>query len=229
MSDFKDPILITGCARSGTSMIAGIVDLCGAFGGATSGPTPYNAKGMFENETLRNKIIKPYLAHVLGVDPMGQSPLPTPSLIKTNPYPNDLRKEVLAVFRHEGLEPNQSWYYKGAKMMLIWEIWRDAFPQAQWLVVRRPDDQIIQSCENARFMRKRSGKEGWQDWIDHHKRRWKEMHLAVNYREVWSDRVVTGDFAEIKSAIEDFGLKWKETTVRNFVDPSLYSLGVKDG
>ena len=34
----KDPILITGCARSGTSMIAGVINICGAFGGDMAGP-----------------------------------------------------------------------------------------------------------------------------------------------------------------------------------------------
>jgi hypothetical protein len=49
----KSPIIITGCARSGTSMIAGIINLCGAWKGVTSGPNKYNAKGMFENHELR--------------------------------------------------------------------------------------------------------------------------------------------------------------------------------
>jgi hypothetical protein len=69
----RPPILITGCARSGTSMTAGIVHICGAFGGRMSGPTPNNRKGMFENEEVRNQIVKPYLSSI-GADPLGQKP-----------------------------------------------------------------------------------------------------------------------------------------------------------
>ena len=43
----KEPILITGCARSGTSMVAGIINMSGAFGGVMAGPNKNNQKGNF--------------------------------------------------------------------------------------------------------------------------------------------------------------------------------------
>ena len=46
MNHIMEPILITGAARSGTSMSAGVVSLCGAWGGELSGPNVYNKKGM---------------------------------------------------------------------------------------------------------------------------------------------------------------------------------------
>ena len=42
----KNPIIITGCARSGTSLTAGVINICGAGGGEMSGATIYNKKGM---------------------------------------------------------------------------------------------------------------------------------------------------------------------------------------
>ena len=56
-------------------MVAGIINMCGAFGGRMSGPTQNNQKGMFENQRIRNEIVKPYLRKS-GYDPMGQYPLP---------------------------------------------------------------------------------------------------------------------------------------------------------
>ena len=70
-----EPILITGAARSGTSLTAGIISICGAFGGNTTGSTPYNRNGQFENSHIRNRIVKPYLVR-MGVDKLGQYPLP---------------------------------------------------------------------------------------------------------------------------------------------------------
>ena len=83
-------ILITGCARSGTSMIAGIINMCGAFAGDTSGPNRYNQKGMYENAKIRNSIVKPYLREI-GMDPKGQFPLPN---VKTIPDIYNLKRLV---------------------------------------------------------------------------------------------------------------------------------------
>ena len=52
------PILITGAARSGTSMTAGNIHKCGAWGGDMAGSTRYNRKGMFENTEIRNTMVK---------------------------------------------------------------------------------------------------------------------------------------------------------------------------
>ena len=77
----REPILITGAARSGTSLCAGTTNICGAWGGSLSGPTKYNRKGMFENSEIRNAVVKPYLRRI-GCDPMGQDPLPDIKSIK---------------------------------------------------------------------------------------------------------------------------------------------------
>ena len=49
----QSPILVTGCARSGTSLVAGIVNICGAFGGVTRPGNPANEKGLFENISIQ--------------------------------------------------------------------------------------------------------------------------------------------------------------------------------
>ena len=94
-----NPILITGCARSGTSLVAGIFNICGAFGGEISGPTIYNKKGIFENAFIREMLVKPWLENV-GADPMGQSPLPD------REYDIDIdinwKRQVMKEFEKEG-------------------------------------------------------------------------------------------------------------------------------
>ena len=69
------PVIIVGCARSGTSLVAGVINICGAWKGDTVGPSKHNAKGMFENHALRENIIKPLLFSI-GADRKGQFPLP---------------------------------------------------------------------------------------------------------------------------------------------------------
>lgn len=224
-----DPILITGCARSGTSMVAGAVNKCGAFGGQMAGATKNNQKGMFENTRIRNTIVKPYLRD-LGMDPLGQYPLPN---ITSLPIPSNLNKLVLQIMREQGYTRGP-WFYKGAKLCLIWPVWKYAFPNAKWIIVRRRDDDIVHSCLNTKFMRafgrevfrKAAGVEdevaGWYWWINQHKKRFVEMiDRGLNVKMVWPERMVDGDYSQMMETIEWLGLKWN-SEVLSFIDPKLW-------
>lgn len=96
----KEPILITGCARSGTSMTAGIFHTCGVWGGVMGGANRYNKKGTFENSAIRQSIVKLFLKEI-GVDPLGQNPLPD---INSLPKVDDWRDRILETLVHQGLE-----------------------------------------------------------------------------------------------------------------------------
>ena len=213
----NDPILITGCARSGTSMIAGIFNLCGAFGGDMRGATSYNSKGMFENKYIVDEVVKPYLSR-MGSDPMGQYPLPDQSRISLMP---NFRSIIMNVFMDQGYKEGP-WFYKGAKMCLVWKLWNDAFPNAKWIIVRRPDESIIKSCMNTPFMRAYTDNDGWQGWVDYHKDRFEELE-SLGALPIWSDLVIKGQFNEIKYAVEQCGLEWNENAVEDFVDKTLWN------
>lgn len=214
-----NPIFITGAARSGTSMTAGIIELCGAFGGKTSGPTKYNKKGMFENAEVRNKIVKPYLKEVLHVDPMGQKPLP--DVKKLSPM-LQLRIRMETLMAWQGYDQGP-WYYKGAKLCLIWPEWHRAFPEAKWLIVRREDRDVVRSCMLTGFMRAYKDEAGWQEWLDTHKTRFEEMKKAgLDVQEVWPTKFVEGNFEEIEQVVKNLGLEWKSKKVFDFITPSLW-------
>jgi len=226
----KAPILITGCARSGTSMVAGIINMCGAFGGDMSGPNHNNAKGMFENACIRNTIVKPYYQK-LGVDKLGQFPLPTPENLI---IPAGWKDQVEGVIEQEGYEGGE-WMYKGAKMCQHWPVWDYSFPDAKWIIVRRKTGDIINSCMRTGFMRAfvRSGNQkavdvknehdGWLWWVHQHEDRFREMlKAALNCMIIWPDRMVDGDFTQIEEMIEWLGLEWKEEEVKGFIEPKLW-------
>jgi hypothetical protein len=223
------PILITGCARSGTSMVAGCVNLCGAFGGNMSGPNKNNAKGMFENHVIREQIVKPYLQSV-GADKMGQFPLPDIENLK---IPLNWKSRVESVIQSQGYEDG-SWMYKGAKMVLVWPLWHYAFPNAKWIIVRRRTGDIINSCLKTSFMRaftnlknqKKVGveteRDGWLWWVRWHEQRFVEMiQEGLNVKVVWPERMVTGDYQQLYEAIEWAGLDWS-SEIYNFIDPKLW-------
>ena len=213
----NEPILITGCARSGTSLIAGIINKCGAWGGNMRGQSRWNPKGQFENEEIRHSIVKPYIKS-MGFDPMCQKPLPEIDKLK----PFDIRSKVLDAFVRQGY-PGGRWMYKGPKMCLIWPIWREAFPGAKWIIVRRKTEDIVDSCMRTSFMRKHKNPDGWGEWIAEHEKRFKEMQDAeMDVREVWPIKAIQGDFTEVKEMILDCGLQWNEKAVKEFVSPELY-------
>lgn len=189
-----DPILITGVPRSGTSMTAGIIYFCGAFGGAINGPGKRGG-GMFGNATIQSKAVFP---------PAG-----------------DLRSCVENLIVQQGYA-NGQWFYKDTKLCLAWLEWYKAFPGARWVIVRREEEEIISSCIKTKFMKGFDTREGWKSWVGEYLKRFEEMKRAgLDMVEVWPTKFVGGDFTKIKKGIGELGLRWNEERVLNFVDPEL--------
>ncbi len=219
----RPPILITGAARSGTSLTAGIIHHCGGFGGDVTGSTVHNQKGQFENTHIRQHIVKPYLKR-LGVDPLCQKPLP--DVNKLDRFPG-LYHEVIHTMRREGYVDGP-WYYKGAKMCLLWPLWHEAFTTAHWIIVRRDTEDIANSCMRTPFMRAYKDTIGWLGWVEEHEQRFEEMkaHGALRVTEVFTEDIIKGNFTVIKKFVDNTdGLNWNEAKVQEFVTPELWKGG----
>jgi len=226
----KAPILITGCARSGTSLVAGIINMCGAFGGNMVGPNSNNAKGMFENSEIRQHIIKPYLSKI-EVDPRGQYPLPD---IEEMMIPSNWRRKVEDVMKNQGIPGGSPWMYKDAKLCLHWRVWHDAFPDAKWIVVRRKTPDIIHSCMRTGFMSAFNNPENraavgakdeydsWMWWVHQHEARFREMiEAGVNVKQVWPERMVDRDYGQTQEMLDWVGLEWTDE-IFHFIEPKLW-------
>ena len=72
---FNSPIFILGLPRSGTSMIAGAIRICGAWTGVTVPASQANPKGFFEHTVIREHVTKQVLTG-LGCDPLGVRKIP---------------------------------------------------------------------------------------------------------------------------------------------------------
>jgi hypothetical protein len=222
----KDPILIVGCARSGTSMTAGMLNICGAFGGDMFGPHPNNQKGMFENKELRTNIVRPYLEKI-GCDPKGQFPLPNKrQVFEVSPAEiTEWRFRVKEAFVKQGyVDINQPWFYKCPKSCHIWYLWHMAFPKAKWIIVNRKHEDIIRSCQKTSFLRNAfRNSDGWLNWINTHEQRFKEIRkCGLDFVDFWPTRMIEGDFAYAKNLVENLGLTWKEKLVRAFIEPKMF-------
>jgi len=173
---------------------------------------------------------KPYLRSI-GKDHLVQYPLPD---MDTLTIPINWKDTIHEVMIKEGYQKGP-WFYKGAKACLIWPVWHYAFPNAKWLIVRRKSSDIAESCLNTAFMQRCQNRavlqqigaktpyDGWIWWINQHEKRWVEMITAgLNVKQIWPDRMVNGDYSQIKEAIEWLGLKWKPTEVLAFIEPKLW-------
>jgi len=225
------PTLITGAARSGTSMVAACINLCGAWKGNTVGPSRWNAKGMFENYELRQRVVKPLLRN-LNTDPRGQYPLLCTEDVK---IPQNFKDSVLDIIKNQGWVEENPWMYKCVKMSLIWPVWKYAFPRSKWVIVRRRNEDVIYSCMKTAFMTefahietlKELGftkeEEGWNWWVEFYKKKFVEIvNSGVNVKVIWPEKMVHGDYSELKDTIEWLGLEWNGQAITDFIEPRLW-------
>lgn len=196
-------ILITGIPRSRTSLTSAIFDQCGAYFCPQDdmvGPHPSNVLGFFESQTVRHTMQRPYFKKI-GFDPLARKNMPTAKDIIIDPtWRKRFFQAVPGCTAH-----------KEAKIMLYWEQWHHAFPEAKWVIVRRNREEILESVsKRTSFMKGKLPPAKWEKWIDHHLARMDEMKEIVDWRELDTGRLVQGDFKEIRSIIEWSGLTWTD-------------------
>ena len=217
------PIITTGSGRSGSSMIAGVFNICGAFGGENDG-----SDRLYENKKIKNNILIPYLQSI-GVDINGQYPLPSTHKLV---IPTDLCESTINIIKSDGYKSGP-WILKGSRFCITWPIWHYAFPNAKWIIVRRRTGDIISSCIKTDFMRAFKNKEnlkainvhteaeGWKYMIHQYERCMFDMvNKGLNTQIMWTERLVWGDYQQLYNIIQWCGLTWKSEALQ-YIDPRL--------
>jgi hypothetical protein len=205
------PLFITGTARSGTSMTAGVMKTLGLTFGQTVPGGISNPKGFFEHEGVRDHVLKPALVKAGGAR-SGQGTWPDPGKVD----PDALRRGV-----HRHLKGANC--YKDAKICLIWDSWARAFPHSGYVIVRRDLDDLAQSCLHTKFMRLHRTADGWKQWAQVFIDRCEELKQRVDFIEVWPD----GTSDVFKPLAEFAGLEWNQEAVDEFVDPTLWNRHIR--
>ena len=208
-----DPILITGVERSGSTLIARILGLCGVWSGYCN--------NMFENQTIVG-----FNNELLNLSPIG---LPD---VDTLQIPVNWGKSINRVLvAQKGL--GKPWMVKHSGLTRLWPVWNYAYPDAKWLIVRRRTGDVIQSCIKTGYMRifkdpvirseflfENEG-QAWLWWVHEYEKRFVQMiEAGLNCRIIWPERMVTGDYQQIYETIEWLGLRWNNA-IPNIIDPLL--------
>jgi len=196
--------LVTGAARSGTTLTTAVLAAHGARLG--------HVNQLNEHTGVREKILKPLL-RAAGADPRGQFPLPRLDDLPTAP---DLRRDTLAAL---GLADT----YKDAKLCLTWPCWDRAFPDARWIIVRRDTEGIVGSCLRTPFMRAYDTAAGWRAWVQVHEMQFNAIRSAgLNVVEVWPD---PADPESFRRAVEHAGLTFDAGAAAGCVDAEKWQVG----
>ena len=203
-----NPILITGVERSGSTLIAKILYLCGVNSG--------QCNGMFENE-----LITEYNREFLQVYPLS--------------FPESKELSIPADWssRIDKVGLKNPWMVKSATLARMWSVWDYAYPDAKWLIVRRRTGDVIQSCLKTGYMKTFKDlknlsslgftyeEEGWLWWVHQYEAKFVEMIQAgLNCRIIWPERMVTGNYQQIFETIDWLGLKWNNK-IPEIIDPLL--------
>ena len=208
----RDPVIVTGAARSGTSLVMGVLEACGLQTGDTCGPTEANPKGQWENRGIIQQVQKPYLK-AIGADPMGQHPLPSYEDLTPDPY---RRLTVLDIADEQGIDTDYPWGFKDAKALLDWPIWNQAFPNATWIVTKRDLGAIAASAKRTSFMRKAPD---WLEWAKFHEERANDI---PNAHQIQTRALAEGHLNQAKEAVNKCGLDFDLMAVTDWIDPELW-------
>ncbi len=218
---FDSPIFVLGLPRSGTSLVAGALKICGAWLGDTvPGGGEENPKGFFENIYLREQINKKILG-ALQVDPLGVQSLPE---LNSLPPVEGLEELIKKGLLEDGYDFTQPWLFKDAKLTLLWPLYLKVFPKAHWVIVRREDEHIISSCLNTSFMKKQSiDPKFWKKWIDEYLTRLDALKQSnCTCSEIWAPSIIDGDLTELKKICHTLGLTWDNNALKEFVTPTYW-------
>ncbi len=203
------PILITGVPRSGSSMIAGAVHCCGGYGGT-------ELTKMNSNPHV-SSLMTELLSH-LKADPGGCFPLPTETRLD-KPIKNLSNR----LYESVG-SPYNTWFVKDSRLLLTWKLWNAAFPDAYWIIVKRKDDDIIQSCMKTHYMNTFLDAAGWQWLIDQYKEKYEQMAYTVkNLYVIHPEKMIVDDYSEFRKGIEWMGLDWNPI-VEEYMSKKLHKM-----
>lgn len=213
MKNEHQPIQITGTQRSGLSMIAGILDVCGAQGGELIGGNCNTKEGVFENREIISGVVAPLMElNELNTDYLEFMPKVLPE-IKTTDH---LTQSLFSTVKQQHLT-SHCWYIKSHKLCWLWPFFHKMFPKGKWVLVRRCEKQIIHSCLCTGYMKAYSEASDWKEWVERFTLRFSEMKLSLNVFEVWPGKIFEDDLTELQELVEWCGLEWNESLVRAFL------------
>lgn len=206
---------IAGPPRTGTSFLAGLLAQHGVWSGETIQADEDNKKGYYENRQIVD-ILKQMIKRNGRRARMDATP------IHEFQYRPDVRSAILEV-----VDGQDQWLFKDGKLLLVWPLFMEAFPEAIWILTKRSKKAIVASLRRTRTWSRRIRKAGYSDrnlhrMVDTLRAQQRQVADAVK-RSCWID---TDALIQSEEAAKDFieycGLEFTPQVYHRWVDPEIW-------
>lgn len=218
MTADQRPIIITEIPRSGASIIAAVLGNCGVWLGDSHGTSP--------SKRLSSLLARPMLRG-LGCDPvaLGTYP-PTLACNAVAASTSALwRRAVCKIMERDAEGIGRPWAYLGADATPLWPVWRSAFPDARWIIVRRSQRSIIASCRRTGDVGVGKSDDDLFRWIGNFEMSFSEIMAVTNSREIWPSRALAGELGEVLLLLDWLGVAYDPTAVSDLLAPMAWGSG----
>ena len=208
----RNPILIAGPPRSGTSMLAGLLAHHGVWVGDTIPADEGNQKGYYENIAIVE--VTKLLLKKNGYRPKTVPPFPA----KLEDI--GLKQKLSSIVPH-----NTRWLYKDSKLLLMYPLWRTVFKSALWVLPERGVMKIVDSMLRHPVWKRRASRHD-KDWLYGivNACRQRQEEIARNEKHIWTDShlVITHEH-EAEAFVRECDLEFDHDTWNEWVDRTLWN------
>jgi len=177
-------------------MVAGLFAQHDVWTGECRNPSRWNRKGYYEGVWLKGLLLEHAGRLVNNCE-----------IAEPNP---DFRRDAVQTIREAGYEGGP-WLAKHST--LYWRLWSDFEPV--WISVRRALHEIRDSCEA-------SGHISNLDSIPLHIKQARKLRQKVQVHEVWSQRLVEGDYGPILPAFAEAGVEFQPEVAEDWIEEELW-------
>lgn len=218
------PIIITEIPRSGADMVATALSACGVWIG--DGVERDGDRSRFWNKEIQTQLVRPMLRG-MNADVVGIQRFPDLKQCQdVAPFASATwRKRIEEIIRSQGYSDGP-WAYMASDAAMLWPVWVKAFPDAQWVIVRRNTEKIIASCLKDAFHGTPHDQTTLEAWIRRFEGRFSKIREQEKVREIWPADFIHGLFSSLKALVTGLGLEWNESDVQSALTPVLWGNGV---
>jgi len=217
--------IVTGSPRSGVAFAVDILRACGTWTEETLDGK--NSRRLLGGSPVFRGLVKPFMIG-LGADLTCQKPFANIDTVRmlAETVGDNWRGFVERAARRRGYVGGP-WMYVGEEAATIWPVWRAAFPDAKWVVVRRHDADIVNACMRTTTMRKYSERGDWMNWLTTYKSRFSEIiDSGADVFQFWPQYAVDGNFGPVSRLMTELGLEWSRDNVFDSLVPALFKNNV---
>lgn len=212
----QQPIIIAAPGRSGTTMLAGLLNRHGVWIGEGR-VTPHaktNSLIVSENTAIKRKL--KHMAREIGYS---NRQVPLPVINNVEERAKDLRQYL------KGIVPDDKrWLVKTTWTLVFSEVWKEAFPEAWWIFIERNIADIIRSVKHHPSMRKRKVNDVYV-FASALRERQRYISTTIpkgNCLFVDIDQVAACNMQECKRVLEFCGIEPNEEIIKTWIKPEMW-------